>query len=158
MHDTAYIKNTYSTPSKCCIKHVPSKKPLSTKIADRCAHARSYHHTWKVSVTASRAWQNAHIWGKQICLKIHQLQSNAKWLQSLLLPPDQVALLTQKNFKGFFNISGQLGEVLPLKILSAARSFNLSGPPKTWSIGGPCHLYRTHLFSVISSTRTCFAD
>jgi len=42
-----------------------------------------------------------------------------------------VVLLTQKNFKGFFNISGRLDEVQPLKIFLAARSFNLSGPQKS---------------------------
>jgi len=42
-------------------------------------------HYW--SVPASRAWRSAHIWEKQICLKVQQRQSNAKWFQSLLLPP-----------------------------------------------------------------------
>jgi len=52
----------------------------------------------------------------------------------------QVILSTQQNFKGFFNISGRLGEVQPLKILLAARSFNLSGPPNIRTISGPYHL------------------
>jgi len=30
-------------------QHVSSEKPLSTKTADRHAHARSYHHARKVS-------------------------------------------------------------------------------------------------------------
>jgi len=33
----------------------------------------------------------------------------------------------KKKLKDFFNISGRLGEVQSLKILLAARSFNLSG-------------------------------
>jgi len=45
-----------------------------------------------------------------------------------------------KNFlKVFLNISGQLGEVQPLKISLATRSFNLSGPTKIPTISGPCH-------------------
>jgi len=47
---------------------------------------------------------------------------------------------TQKNFEGFFNISGRLGEVQPIKISLAALSFNLCGPPKIRTISGPCHL------------------
>jgi len=38
-------------------------------------------------VPASRAWRIAHVWEKQICLKIQQRQRNAKWFQPLLLPP-----------------------------------------------------------------------
>jgi len=75
-------------------QHVSSKKQLSTKTAKRHAHARSCHHARKVtlSVAAGRAWRSADIWEKQICFKIHQRQCNAKWFQSLLLPPS-----------GFFN-------------------------------------------------------
>jgi len=51
-----------------------------------------------------------------------------------------LVLSTQKNFKVFFNISGRLGEVQQLKILLAALSFNLSGPPKILTISGPCHV------------------
>jgi len=53
----------------------------------------------------------------------------------------RVVLSTQKKFEGFFNISRQLGEVQHLKILLAACSFNLSGPPRIRTISGPCHLY-----------------
>jgi len=51
-----------------------------------------------------------------------------------------VVLSTQKNLKGFFNISRRLGEVQPLKTSSVARSFNLSVLPKKRTISGPCHL------------------
>jgi len=53
----------------------------------------------------------------------------------------RLVLSTQKQFKRFFNISGRRGEVQPLKISSAARSFNLSGPPKIRTISGPCQLW-----------------
>jgi len=53
----------------------------------------------------------------------------------------RAVLSTQKKFKVFFNISGRLGEVQPLKISLAARSFNPSAPPKIRTISGPCHLY-----------------
>jgi len=39
--------------------------------------------------------------------------------------------------------SQRLGEIQPLKISSAARSFNLSDPPQNRTISGPCHLYQT---------------
>jgi len=130
-------------------QHVSSMEQLSTKTADRHAHARSYHHhhdhpCTKVylvptSVPASRAWRSANIWEKQICLKIQQRQRNAKWFQSLSLPPS--GSFNSKEFKGFFNISGRLGEVQPLKILLAARSINFSGPPKIRTISAPGHLY-----------------
>jgi len=122
-------------------QHVSSKKQLSTKTAERHAHARSYHHARKVSlgVPASCAWGSAHIWEKQICLGLQQRQSNAKWFQSLLLPPS--SSFNSKNFEGFFKINGRLGEVQPLKISSAARSFNLSDPPNIQTISDPCHLY-----------------
>jgi len=66
----------------------------------------------------------------------------------------RAVLSTQKNFKGFFNISGRLGEVQPLKILLAAHSFNLSGPPKIRTISGPCHLYFIHIPFVVNRTFT----
>jgi len=89
-------------------QYISSKKPLSTKTADRHTHARSYHLARKISwsVPASRAWRSAHMWEKQICLKIQQRQRNAKWFQSLLLPPS--GSFNSKNFQGFFNISGWL--------------------------------------------------
>jgi len=59
-------------------QHVSSTKQISTKTAERHAHARSYHHARKVlSVTVSRAWRSAHIWEKQICLELQQQQSKA---------------------------------------------------------------------------------
>jgi len=53
----------------------------------------------------------------------------------------RVVLSIQKYFKVFFNISGRLSEVQPLKISLAARSFNLSGPPKIRTISDLCHVY-----------------
>jgi len=67
----------------------------------------------------------------------------------------RVVLSTQKNCKGFFNISVRLGEVQPLKILLAARSFNLSGPPKIRTISGPCHLYWQPCRRIIRSVVVC---
>jgi len=52
------------------------------------------------SVLASRAWPSAHIWEKHICLKIQQPQRNAKWFQSLLLPPS--GSFNSKKFQRFF--------------------------------------------------------
>jgi len=43
----------------------------------------------------------------------------------------RVVLSTNKIFEGFFNISGRLGQVQPLKLLLAARSSNLSSLPKS---------------------------
>ena len=72
----------------------------------------------------------------------------------------RVVLSTQKNFEGIFNISGRLGEVQPLKILLAARSFNLSGPPKVQTISSPCHLYCTPLVAntvkLLSNQYKCY--
>ena len=64
------------------------------------------HEIFLKNVPASRAWRSTHIWGKQICLKIQQQQRNAKWFQSLLLPPS--GSFNSKKFKGFFNVSGRL--------------------------------------------------
>jgi len=75
------MDNPAKTPTarhQSVAQHVSSKNQLSTKTADRNAHARSCHH-------ARNVW-SAHIWEKQICLKIQQQQRNAKWFQSLLLP------------------------------------------------------------------------
>jgi len=78
------------------------------------------------------------MWEKQIFLKIQQRQSNAKGFSHFYC--HRVVLSTQNNFEGFFNISGRLGEVQPLKTSLAARSFNLSGPPEIRTISSPCHL------------------
>jgi len=99
-------------------------------------------------VPASRTWWSAHIWVKQIWLKIQQRQRNAKWFQSLLLPLS--GSFNSTKFKGFCNISGRLVAARwspTAKILLAARSFNLSGPPKIRTISGPCHLYTEHFTS-----------
>jgi len=77
-------------------QRVSSKKQLSTKTADRHAHAKV--HFKKLFVHGAvitmhekflkmyLACRGGHIWEKQICLKIQQRQRNAKWFQSLLLP------------------------------------------------------------------------
>jgi len=57
----------------------------------------------------------------------------------------RVVLSPKKKVKIFFNISGRLGKIQPLKILSVALSFNLSCPPKIRAISGPCHLYHMPL-------------
>jgi len=50
-----------------------------------------------------------------------------------------------KKILKFFSTSAgglqRLGEVQPLKISLAARSFNLNGPSKIWTISDPFHLY-----------------
>ena len=55
--------------------------------------------------SGSRAWQSAHVWEKQICLKIQQRQRNAKWFQSLLF------FQLKKNLKVFSTSAG--GSVKP---------------------------------------------
>jgi len=86
-------------------------KPLTATLMQEVI---TTHQKFLKSVPASRAWGSAHILEKQICLKIQQRQSNAKWFQSLLLLPS--VFFNSKKFEGFFNISRRLGEVQPLKI------------------------------------------
>ena len=86
-------------------------------------------------VRTSRAWRSAHIWKKQICLKLQQQKRNAKWFQSLLLPPSYS--LNSKNCKGFFNFSGRL---VAARGSPTAKNI-VSGLLKIRTISGPCHLY-----------------
>ena len=81
-------KKNYSMPTKCyttrflqeATQHQNRWPPRSCQKLSPCTKRF-------ISVPASRAWRSAHIWEKQICLKIQQRQRNAKWFQTLLLPP-----------------------------------------------------------------------
>ena len=133
-------------------QHVSSKKQLSTKTADRHAHARSYHHAWSLlkCTCQSRPTECSHM-GKA---NLSQNTATAKQCQvvSITFIATEWFFQIQK-FWRFLNISGRFGEVQPLKILLAVCSFNLSGPPKTWTISGPYHLYRAGLLLMLPWAR-----
>jgi len=96
---------------------------------------------------------------KAICLKMQhqQRQSTAKQMPSCFTHfyCHRLVLLTQKHFKFFPRlaaVSKRFGEIQPLKILSAARSFNLSGPQKN----GPLAAGAISINGVADSNGTSF--
>jgi len=93
---------TAHSTSDLSSKHQTSE--ISLKTSEVTTLVITMHAKFLKSVPASRTRRSAHICEKQICLRIQQRQSNAKWFQSLSLPPS--GFFNSKNSEGFCNISG----------------------------------------------------